>query len=99
MMTRGAQGCVRKTATGLPDCTTSVSSCSRRRSVSTIASNAGHDRAARPLPPYTISSSGRSATSGSRLFMSMRSAASCGHPLQEIAAPRGALTWRLMMLM
>jgi hypothetical protein len=29
----------------------------------------------------------------------MRSAASCGHPLQEIAAPLGALTWRLRMLM
>ena len=33
MRTRGAHGCVRKTATGLPDWTTSVSSCSRRRSV------------------------------------------------------------------
>jgi hypothetical protein len=28
----------------------------------------------------------------------MRSAASCGHPLQVIVAPRGALTWRLRML-
>jgi hypothetical protein len=28
----------------------------------------------------------------------MRSAASCGHPLQVIVAPRGALTWRLRVL-
>ena len=28
MSTRGAHGCVRKTPTGLPDCTSSVSSCS-----------------------------------------------------------------------
>src|SRR5260370_39808546 len=35
-------------------------------------------------------SAGRSATSGSRLFISMRSAASCCQPLQEIVAPRGA---------
>jgi hypothetical protein len=28
----------------------------------------------------------------------MRSAASCGHPLQVIVAPRGALTWRLIVL-
>ena len=36
-------------------------------------------------------SSGRSATSGSRLFISMRSAASCGHPLQErVGAARRA---------
>ena len=55
-------------------------------------------RAARPVPPYTIRSSGRSATSGSRLFISIRSAASCGHPLQEMRAPRGALTWRLSVL-
>ena len=44
-------GCVRKTATGLPDCTSSVSSCSSRRSVATIASKAGQLRAARPDPP------------------------------------------------
>ena len=40
MMTRGAQGCVRKTATGFPDCTTRVSSCSSRCSVATMASKA-----------------------------------------------------------
>ena len=33
-------------------------------------------RAARPIPPYTTSSAGFSATSGSRLFISMRSGAS-----------------------
>jgi hypothetical protein len=31
--------------------------------------------------------------------MSILSAASWGHPLQERVAPRGALTWRLAMLM
>src|SRR5205807_308822 len=40
------------------------------------------------------SSSGRSATSGSRLFISIRSAASCCQPRQEIAVPRGARTVR-----
>src|SRR6266446_1550311 len=35
-------------------------------------------------------SAGRSATSGSRLFISMRSAASCCQPLQESVVPRGA---------
>src|SRR5450759_3135097 len=39
-----------------------------------------------------MSSSGASATSGSRLFMSMRRAASCCQPLQLIAVPRGART-------
>src|SRR5665648_1073195 len=41
-----------------------------------------------------MSSSGASATSGSRLFMSMRRAASCCQPLQLIAVPRGARTGR-----
>src|SRR5258706_10085332 len=36
-----------------------------------------------------MSCSGRSATSGSRLFISIRSAASCCHPRQEISVPRG----------
>ena len=43
-----------------------------------------------PVPPYTTRSSGRSATSGSRLFMSIRSAASCVQPLQDRSRPRGA---------
>ena len=37
---------------------------------------------------------GRSATSGSRLFISIRSAASCGQPRQESSVPRGARTSR-----
>src|SRR5207248_2525747 len=45
-------------------------------------SNAGQLRVACPVPLYTTRSSGRSATSGSRLFMSMRSVASCCQPLQ-----------------
>ena len=51
MSTRGAISCVRKTPTGLPLCTSSVSSFSSRRSVATIAWNASHERAARPVPP------------------------------------------------
>ena len=37
--TRGAHSCVRNTPTGLPDCTSSVSSASRSRRVAVIASN------------------------------------------------------------
>src|SRR5919201_5853308 len=37
-------------------------------------------------------SPGRSATSGSRLFISIRRAASWGHPLQDRFVPRGART-------
>jgi hypothetical protein len=32
------------------------------------------------------------------LFINILSAASCGHPLQVIVTPRGALTWRLRVL-
>src|SRR5580658_8793188 len=71
-----------------------VSSSRRRRKVLTMASKASQDRAARPLPPYTTRSSGRSATSGSRLFINMRSAASCGQPWQLRSVPRGARTAR-----
>src|ERR1035438_3489532 len=42
------------------------------------------------MPPYTTRSAGRSATSGSRLFIRQRSAASCCHPLQRNWFPRGA---------
>src|SRR4029077_791322 len=90
MRTRGASGWVVNTPTGFPDCTSSVSSSARVRSVRQIASNAGQSRAAFPVPPYTTRSWGRSATSGSRLFMSMRSAASCFQPLQRRSVPRGA---------
>ena len=51
MSTRGAHSCVRKTPTGLPDWTSSVSSSARRRSSRTMASNASQLRAARPVPP------------------------------------------------
>src|SRR6266850_288488 len=46
------------------------------------------------MPPYTTRSSGRSATSGSRLFISMRSGASVSQLLQESCVPRGARTTR-----
>src|SRR5271165_2446604 len=55
-----------------------------------MRSNAGQSRAARPMPPYTTSSPGRSATSGSRLFMSMRSGASVSQLFALSAVPRGA---------
>src|SRR5213593_4312329 len=61
-----------------------------------MASNAFQFRAALPVPPYTTRSCGRSATSGSRLFISIRSAASCCHPLHDRAEPRGARTGRLV---
>ena len=51
MRTRGAHSWVRKTPTGLPDCTSIVSSSPSVVSVRSIASNAGHERAARPVPP------------------------------------------------
>src|ERR1035437_9223372 len=92
--TRGAHSCVRKTPTGLPDWTSSVSSFSRTRSSRTMASKASQERAARPVPPYTTRSSGRSATSGSRLFISIRRAASWAQPLQLRSGPRGARTAR-----
>jgi urocanate hydratase len=49
--TRGASGVVRKTPTGLPDWTSSVSSSPNRRSSATMASKASQERAARPVPP------------------------------------------------
>jgi hypothetical protein len=70
--TRGAPVWVRNTPTGLPDWISSVSSGASLRSESRMASNDGQLRAALPMPPYTTSSSGFSATSGSRLFWSMR---------------------------
>jgi hypothetical protein len=94
MSTRGAHSWVRSTPTGLPDWTSRVSSDSRSCRVRTIASKAPQLRAARPEPPYTMSWSGCSATSGSRLFISIRMAASCGHPLQDRVLPRGARTGR-----
>ena len=54
-------GCVRRRTTGLPDWTRRVSSSPSRRSSRTMASKAAQLRAARPVPPYTTRSSGRSA--------------------------------------
>src|SRR4051812_6813747 len=88
--TRGAHSCVRNTPTGRPDWTSIVSSSASVSSVATRARNDGQSRAAFPVPPYTTRSSGRSATSGSRLFMSIRLAASCGHPCAVRVPPRGA---------
>ena len=51
MSTRGAHSWVRNTPTGLPDCTSIVSSSASVRSVRHMASNASHERAARPVPP------------------------------------------------
>ncbi|MNT44066.1 hypothetical protein D3C72_1805710 [compost metagenome] len=42
------------------------------------------------MPPYTTSSFGFSATSGSRLFISMRSGASVSQLLAVSVVPRGA---------
>src|SRR5579863_484528 len=55
-----------------------------------MASKHSQLRAALPMPPYTTSSSGRSATSGSRLFISMRSGASVSQDLAVRRGPRGA---------
>jgi len=46
------------------------------------------------MPPYTISSWGSSATSGSRLFISIRIGASLSQLLALSSAPRGARTMR-----
>src|SRR5437870_7057300 len=46
-----------------------------------------------------MSSSGFSATPGSRLFWIIRNAASCGHARQCSSVPRGARTVRVAMLM
>ena len=43
----------------------------------------GIGRAARPMPPYTTSSVGFSATSGSRLFWIIRNGASVSQDLQD----------------
>src|SRR5207247_5195928 len=98
MSTRGAHSCVRNTPTGLPDCTSRVSSDRRRESVARMRSKADHERAARPVAPYTMRSSGRSATSGSRLFWIIRKAASCGQARQCKELPRGARTTRAVMV-
>src|SRR5450631_286152 len=71
-----------------------VSSFSNVVSVRTIASKDFQSRAALPVPPYTTRSSGRSAFSGSRLFISIRSGASVVHDLAVRVVPRAARTGR-----
>ncbi len=56
MSTRGAEGCVRNTPTGLPDWMSSVSSPSSFRRARTIWWKASQLRAALPVPPYTTRS-------------------------------------------
>src|SRR5256886_8679918 len=68
------------TVTGVQTCALPISICSKQRQL----------RAALPIPPYTTRSCGRSATSGSRLFISMRSAASLNQLRQLKVEPRGA---------
>ncbi len=51
MRTRGACAWVRKTPTGFPDCTSSVSSSPSARSARTMASKHSQVRAALPIPP------------------------------------------------
>src|SRR5689334_16511431 len=92
--TRGAHSWVCITPTGRPDWTSMVSSAFSVVSVRTIASNEFQSRAALPEPPYTTSSSGCSATSGSRLFCSIRRAASCCQPRAVSVVPRAARTGR-----
>src|SRR5918999_1865672 len=92
--TRGASGCVLNTPTGLPDCTRRDSSASRLFREFTMASKQSQLRAALPMPPYTTRSSGRSATSGSRLFISMRSGASVSQLFALSCVPRAARTGR-----
>ena len=55
-----------------------------------MASKLSQSRAARPMPPYTTSSCGRSATSGCRLFISMRNGASVSQLLALSVVPVGA---------
>ena len=91
MSTRGASLCVFKMPTGLPLCMSKLSSFSNIFKPFMMLSNASKLRAALPRPPYTIKSSGRSATSGSRLFKSILNAASCTQPLQMSVVPVGVL--------
>src|SRR5215203_2361475 len=87
----GALLCVFKMPTGLPLCIKSDSSFSSIFNAAIMLSKASKLRAAFPLPPYTIKSSGRSATSGLRLFNNILNAASWIHPLQLNCEPVGVL--------
>src|SRR5690606_37006445 len=92
--TRGAFLCERKIPTGFPLCTIRVSSSSRFLRHSRILSKQSQFLAALPIPPYTTRSSGRSATSGSRLFWIIRKAASLIQFLQCSVVPVGDLITR-----
>ena len=86
-------GWVRKTATGLPLWTSSVSSSSSSSSVrddgpQRLVAARGAAGAAVDDQPLA----GSSATSGSRLLQSIRRAASWCQPLQRSSVPRGACT-------
>src|SRR4051812_40072083 len=96
--TRGASAWVRKTPTGLPDWTSSVSSSWSSRNAPTMRSKLSQSRAARPMPPYTTSSCGFSATSGSRLFISIRNGASVSQLLADLSGPRGARMRRALSM-
>src|SRR5574343_741240 len=88
--TRGALAWVLNTPTGLPDCTSRVSSSFSSLSEARIWSKHSQLRAARPIPPYTTRPCWFSATSGSRLFWIMRKAASAIQFLQCRSLPCGA---------
>src|SRR5689334_7599845 len=96
--TRGASACVGNTPTGLPDWISSVSLSFNSRSDFRMASKHSQLRAARPMPPYTTSACGFSATSGSRLFCNMRNGASVSQLLQVSWLPRGARTVRVVSM-
>ena len=77
-----------------------------QRLVVVEAAERGNDRVVRPpgsrrLAGATVHDQivGRSATSGPRLFISMRSAASCSHPLHERPELRGARMRRVPIVM
>src|SRR4030095_14973548 len=89
--TLGESLCVFRIPTGLPDWINNDSSFSNTFNAAIILSSASKFLAAFPLPPYTISSSGRSATSGLRLFNNILNAASCIQPLQLSLLPVGVL--------
>src|SRR5215204_3447536 len=89
--TLGESLCVFRIPTGLPDWINSDSSFSNTFNAAIILSSASKFLAAFPLPPYTIRSSGRSATSGSRLLSNILNAASCIQPLQLSLLPVGVL--------
>ena len=93
--TRGASAWVRNTPTGLPDWISSVSSSpSSRQAFDDLrrsTPSCGPPCRCRRKPPGPR---GRSATSGSRLFISMRSGASVSQLLADSFVPIGALIRR-----